>query len=291
MLKVLGNWISAFRLKTLPAALSPVFIGAIISKSVHIPTLIIICITALLIQIGTNLANDYFDYKNGADTEARLGPVRATSAGLISPQAMKWGVIITFASAFVLGLSLVARGGLPILIIGIASIISGILYTGGPYPLGYNGLGDIFVLLFFGPVAVGGTTFLLSGEFSREILIIGLSPGLLSMAILAVNNLRDQAEDKKTGKRTLAVLIGTDFAKWEYLLSCVVAVSIPLIVSIKSNTFEPKQLLLLLNLLPVAFLTKIVWTQQGEILNKVLAGTGKVMIIFTVLFYLSYRLL
>lgn len=289
MLLQFKYWFSAFRVRTLPAALSPVFIGAILSESVHLLTFSLIIIVAVLIQIGTNLANDYFDYKNGADTEERLGPIRATSAGLITPQAMLRGVIVTFLLAFFIGLSLVYRGGLPILIIGVLSIISGIAYTGGPYPLGYNGLGDLFVLIFFGPIAVAGTSYLFDLQFSADIAFLGLGPGLLSMAILAVNNLRDCKEDKKTGKRTLAVRFGASFAKWEYVFSIVMASSLPIIWSLYRGLFELKMLLILFSLVMAIPNIYKVFTQSGQVLNMVLANTGKLMLVYTVLLYLIFK--
>ena len=160
---------------------------------------------AILIQIATNFANDYFDFVNGADTEERVGPTRATQAGLITPNAMKWAFILTFALTIPVIAFLTIKGGMVIVWIGIASIISGILYTGGPKPLGYMGLGDIFVLIFFGPIAVGGTEYVQSLEWSVDATIIGLASGFISTAILVVNNLRDKDTDSKVGKNTLAV--------------------------------------------------------------------------------------
>jgi 1,4-dihydroxy-2-naphthoate polyprenyltransferase len=288
MLSSLFNWLNAMRVHTLPAALTPILIGTILAKEIHFQTLIFIFISAIFIQIGTNLANDYFDYKKGADTEDRLGPTRATSQGLISPSAMKNGIIITFCIAFFIGLLLVDRGGWPILAIGVASIIAGILYTGGPYPLGYNGLGDIFVLFFFGPIAVAGTTYLLSFEFSREIFLIGFAPGLLSTAILSINNLRDIKEDTKTGKKTLAVIFGATFAKIEYVVCLLLAVAIPIALKVIQNDFSLRVMIILLTLLPCVSLIKTVFTKEGRALNSVLAKTGLVMVLYTILFYFSF---
>ncbi|RAP38148.1 1,4-dihydroxy-2-naphthoate polyprenyltransferase [Candidatus Marinamargulisbacteria bacterium SCGC AAA071-K20] len=288
MLKVLSNWFGACRIKTIPAAICPIIIGSTLASSLDIPSLILILISAVLIQIATNLANDYFDYKNDADTPDRLGPVRATTAGLISAESMKKGIIITFSLAFIVGLFLVARGGWPILIIGLSSILAGLLYTGGPYPLGYNGLGDIFVLLFFGPIAVAGTVYLNSFEFSREIILIGLAPGLLSTAILAINNLRDVDEDRKTGKRTLAVILGSSFAKWEYVVCVITAVAIPIIIKASQGALSYRVMIILITLIPTVPLIKTVFTKKGKILNGVLAKTGLVMVMYAGLFYVAY---
>lgn len=209
------------RPKTLMAALSPVAIGSIIAFRdgvFHWPSVLAAVLASTCIQIGTNFANDYFDFKQGKDTEKRLGPTRATSAGLVAPSTMKWAMIITFALAVVFGASIMWRGGLPIIVIGILSIMCGIAYTGGPYPLGYNGLGDLFVLIFFGPVAVAGTYYVQALTWSPTAALVGLAPGLISMALLAVNNLRDVDEDTTTGKRTLVVRFGTTFGKIEYCL-------------------------------------------------------------------------
>ena len=156
---------------------------------------------ALLIQIGTNLSNDYFDFVKGADTEERLGPARATQAGWIRPEIILRSSLLVFAAAVIIGIFLVLRGGWPIVLIGIASVICGILYTGGPYPLAYLGLGEIFVVIFFGPVATLGTYYVQALEFSKEVFIAGLAPGLLSTALIAVNNLRDIPTDIKARKK------------------------------------------------------------------------------------------
>jgi len=209
------------RPKTLMAALSPVAIGTILAFRdgvFHWPSVLAAVLASTCIQIGTNFANDYFDFKQGKDTENRLGPTRATSTGLVSPNTMKWAMILAFALAVVFGAYIMWRGGLPIIVIGVLSILCGIAYTGGPYPLGYNGLGDIFVLIFFGPVAVAGTYYVQALTWSPTAALVGLSPGLISMALLAVNNLRDVDEDTSTGKRTLVVRFGKTFGKLEYIV-------------------------------------------------------------------------
>lgn len=214
-------WWDAMRPKTLMAALSPVAIGTIIAFRdgvFHWPSVLAAVLASTCIQIGTNFANDYFDFKQGKDTEKRLGPTRATAAGLVSPNTMKWAMILAFALAVGFGAYIMWRGGIPIVVIGVLSILCGIAYTGGPYPLGYNGLGDIFVLVFFGPVAVAGTYYVQALTWSPIAAFVGLAPGLLSMALLAVNNLRDVEEDTSTGKRTLVVRFGKTFGKMEYIV-------------------------------------------------------------------------
>ncbi|MHC4289090.1 MAG: 1,4-dihydroxy-2-naphthoate octaprenyltransferase, partial [Planctomycetota bacterium] len=176
-------WIDSTRPKTLPAAVGPVLIGAALAfdaGGLHVITLLTTLAAAVLIQIGTNLSNDYFDYVKGADTEGRTGPVRATQAGLVSPAAMLAASVAVFGLAAVLGLYLVFRGGWPILVIGVLSILCGVLYTAGPWPLGYLGLGEIFVLVFFGPVAAGGTYYLQAGSINTVVIVAGLAPGLIS---------------------------------------------------------------------------------------------------------------
>ncbi|MES2504997.1 MAG: 1,4-dihydroxy-2-naphthoate polyprenyltransferase [Myxococcota bacterium] len=219
------NWLLAARPKTLTVALAPVLVGSAYSWrdgffSAEYSALIFA--TAILIQIGTNLCNDYYDFKKGADTAARVGPVRASAGGLISPLAVRNAFIGVFAVAAMLGLVLVFRGGLPILVIGVFSIAAGIAYTAGPYALAYVGLGELFVLIFFGPVAVAGTYYVQSLAFSWEAALAGIALGLLACAILVVNNLRDIDQDKIAHKKTLAVRFGRQFAHAEYVF-CLLA--------------------------------------------------------------------
>ena len=197
-------WIMAARPKTLWAAVAPVAMGIAMAADaggMHIPAALAALFGAVMIQIGTNLANDYFDYRKGTDQPGRLGPTRVTQAGLVTPHAMRIAITVTFSLAVVAGAYLVWRGGWPIVAVGLLSILFGFLYTAGPYPLGYNGLGDIFVLIFFGPVAVGGTYYVQTLDINTAVLIAGLAPGLFSVAILTVNNLRDIGTDAEAGKK------------------------------------------------------------------------------------------
>jgi 1,4-dihydroxy-2-naphthoate octaprenyltransferase len=212
-------WWLAIRPKTLPAAVGPVAVGTAVAAleggARWLPALAAL-LGAVWIQIGTNLANDYFDFIKGADTAERLGPARATQQGWVSPRAMAWATAAAFGVAALFGAYLVAVGGWPIVWIGVASIVSGVLYTGGPAPLGYLGLGDVFVFVFFGPVAVAGTTYVQTGGWSRTALLASVPLGLLSTAILVVNNLRDARTDVRAGKRTLVVRFGERFGRVEY---------------------------------------------------------------------------
>jgi 1,4-dihydroxy-2-naphthoate polyprenyltransferase len=287
----LNIWWDAARPKTLPAAAAPVIMGTAMAFHdgfVFLPAALAALAGALLIQIGTNLANDYFDYFKGADNKERLGPTRATQAGLVSPGAMKWAFILTFVLAFVIGLYLIFRGGWPLLFIGLASILFGILYTGGPYPLGYNGLGDIFVLIFFGPVAVGGTYYVQSLEINHVVLLAGLAPGLISTAILTVNNLRDINTDANAGKRTLAVRFGVGFAKKEYILSIIAACLLPLLLIYltKENFYSVLTLFALIPAVPG--IKTVLRNERGVALNKVLADTGKILFVYSVIFSVGW---
>ena len=239
---------------------------------------------ALLIQIGTNLSNDYFDFVKGADTEERLGPARATQAGWIRPEIILRSSLLMFAAAVIIGIFLVLRGGWPIVLIGIASVICGILYTGGPYPLAYLGLGEVFVVIFFGPVATLGTYYVQALEFSKEVFIAGLAPGLISTALIAVNNLRDIPTDIKARKRTLAVRFGYRFARIEYTLCILGGLFIPLflVVMLKDHWFS---LIASFAVIPAFFpIRDVVSGISGEMLNATLAKTGKVLLIFSILF-------
>ncbi len=250
---------------------------------VHWAPAFITVLTAVLIQIGTNFANDYYDYIKGADTEERHGPQRLTQAKLVKPQTMKKAFIAVFTVAFLCGLYLVFAGGWPVLVIGLLSILFGILYTGGPYPLGYNGLGDIFVVIFFGPVAVGGTYYINTHQINVLVLIAGIAPGLIASAVLVVNNLRDIKTDAKAGKKTLAVRFGERFTQWEYLFLLLFSALIPFIVYALSrkNLYVLSASLFLVPALPVI---KKIFSEKGSALNAALGDTGKLLLIYSVLF-------
>jgi 1,4-dihydroxy-2-naphthoate polyprenyltransferase len=225
-----GVWVSAARPKTLLAAVAPVILGtaiAVVDGGFHLGAAVCALLGAMLIQVGTNYSNDYHDFVKGADTDQRKGPTRATQAGLVSPQAMRSAAAIAFALAFAAGVYLIYRGGWPILAIGVASILSGIWYTAGRYSLAYLGLADLFVLVFFGPIAVVGTYYVQALNWSFEAMVAGLGPGILAVAILLVNNIRDVDEDRLAGKRTLIVRLGRSIGVGLYGLCLVIAALVP----------------------------------------------------------------
>tara|TARA_B100000575_G_scaffold73553_1_gene57213 strand:+ start:2357 stop:3247 length:891 start_codon:yes stop_codon:yes gene_type:complete len=226
----LQNWIKAARPKTLSAAYTPVIIGAslaYVQDSLNVLVSLTALICATLIQIGTNFGNDYYDYKKGSDRVDRVGFKRMTATGLIQPSTMKSAAYLTMILAFFTGLYLVYVGGIIVLAVGVSSIIFGIMYTGGPYPLGYNGLGDLFVFIYFGLVATMTTYYLNTLEWSSVSFWAALIPGALSTNILVVNNLRDVEQDKISGKKTLGVLLGDKALKWEYTILLTLAFTIP----------------------------------------------------------------
>ena len=286
-------WILAARPKTLPAAVAPVLIGTAIAfdaGKVHWLSAILAAFAALMIQIGTNFANDYFDHLHGADDRSRLGPIRVTQAGLVKPQTMKLATAVVFGLAFLSGIYLIYRGGWPILVIGLLSILFGILYTGGPFPLGYHGLGDIFVFVFFGLVAVGGTYYVQALELPPKVLIAGVAPGFYSTAILTVNNLRDIFSDQEAGKKTLAVRFGSRFARLEYLLSLFIASLVPVILYLLTTEHFYALAASLVFFVAIPSLKTVFREPPGTIFNQVLASTGKLLLIYSLLFSLGWVL-
>lgn len=285
--KKIKIWVEAARPKTLAAAFTPVLVGAGTAwndqvLSFSITSTAFLC--AFLIQIGTNFANDYFDFIKGADTDERIGFTRATAAGLISPKAMLNATIASMSFAFLFGLYLVWIGGWIVLVIGLLSLLFGILYTGGPYPLGYNGLGDIFVFIFFGIVAVMGTYYVNALEWSEASFWASLAVGALCTNILVINNLRDVEQDAKVGKRTLGVLFGDTALKWEYTLMLLLAYAIPPHFYFQLD-YKPWVFLPFL-VLPIAIIhIHKVWTEtQKTNLNNLLERTAQFMAIFGILF-------
>lgn len=280
-------WVEAARPKTLAAAFVPVLVGASIAfndASIHWLATSVSLLCAVLIQIGTNFANDYFDFVKGADTDERIGFERATSAGLIPPKTMLYATILCMMLAFIFGLYLVWIGGTVVLIIGLLSLLFGILYTGGPFPLGYNGLGDIFVFIFFGIVAVMTTYYVNTLEWSEHAFWGSMAVGALCTNILVVNNLRDIEQDSKTGKKTLGVLFGENVLKIEYTLMLLLAFAIPPHFYVQLN-YELWIFLPFL-LLPIAIQHALtIWKETDKRnLNPQLEKTAKFMTIFGILF-------
>jgi len=278
-------WIEATRPKTLPAAVAPVLVGTALAAhggSADYAAAGLCLLFALLIQIGTNFANDYYDFIQGADSASRVGPRRAVAAGLVRPEVMKRAMVAVFALAFAVGLGLIAWGGPGLIVIGVASIACGVAYTGGPFPLGYNGLGDLFVFVFFGLVAVGATFFVQTGEVTVDAILAAIPIGLLAANILVVNNYRDVDTDRAAGKRTLVVRFGRGAARAQFDASLVVALAMPFVFWARG--FSPWVLAPLL-LAPVA------WRQARRLrasetpaeLIALLGDTGKLLAGYAVL--------
>lgn len=278
-------WLLASRPATLTAAVVPVLVGTAVAhaqgefkKGPALSALL----GAMLIQIGTNFANDVFDAEKGADTAERLGPTRAVQAGLLSPKAVRAGMILTFGLATLFGVYLAWSAGWPVVAIGVASILAGIAYTGGPYPLGYHGLGDVFVMAFFGFVAVCGTVFVETAKVPELAIWASVPVGSIATAILVVNNLRDRHTDVKAGKRTLAVRFGRGGALAEYALLLVAAYAVPVVLAVRLQ--KPWLLLPLASLPVAALLFRRVLRGEGRELNPCLANTAKLLLLFGALF-------
>jgi 1,4-dihydroxy-2-naphthoate polyprenyltransferase len=279
-------WLSAARPRTLPAAVAPVVVGSAMAGHDHRfdPSAAGFCLLfALLVQIGTNFANDYYDFKHGADTAARVGPRRAVASGLVSPATMKRAMSAVFATAFTAGLALIHWGGPWMLAVGVASILCGIAYTGGPWPLGYHGFGDLFVFLFFGLVAVTTTYFVQAGRISGLAVLAGVPIGLLAANILLVNNYRDLETDAAANKRTLVVRFGRRFARLQFAGSIALALFVP--VLFWAAGFPAWCLLpLLLAPLAVSHARRLAAAKAAPELVTLLGDTGRLVAAYSVLF-------
>lgn len=286
-------WLTAIRPKTLWAAFAPVLIGgamAVDAGVFHAGAALLALIGAVCIQIGTNFYNDFADYEKGADTDDRKGPTRVTQAGWVSPQTMKYATFLVFGLAVLAGVYLMWRGGLPIVIIGVLSIISGVMYTAGKYSLAYIGLGDIFVLIFFGPVAVGGTYYVQALDINSTVLIAGLAPGLLAVAILLVNNIRDREEDRLAGKKTIVVRFGHSFGLICYAFSILSAALIPLALYLM-NGANVWSLCAMVILIPGWMnLKKIIHTPPSPQLNPILGATARLLLVYSVVFAICWNI-
>jgi 1,4-dihydroxy-2-naphthoate octaprenyltransferase len=279
-------WLMAARPRTLPAAVAPVLVGtalAIEADELQPIAFIAAMLGAVLIQIGTNLSNDYSDARRGADTEDRLGPVRVTAGGLVPPRQVLVATYVTFGLAVLVGLVLVVIAGPVLLLVGAASILAGVLYTGGPRPYGYEGLGEVFVFTFFGIVAVTGSYYVHTQELPWEAFALSVPVGLLASAILVVNNVRDLETDRRAGKRTLAVRMGRERTRVLYAVMVVgafVTAQIPWL----AGSLSPWLLLVLLALPLGLKLIRTVRTHtDGPTLNQVLGGTGMLQLMFCIL--------
>ncbi|MCC6178289.1 MAG: 1,4-dihydroxy-2-naphthoate polyprenyltransferase [Chloroflexi bacterium] len=282
-------WVLAARLPTLPAAVVPVLVGsaaAWAAGAFRLGPFLAALVASLLIQIGTNLANDYFDFHKGADTAERLGPVRVTQSGLVAPAVVKRAMLLTFGTATLVGLYLVAVSGWPILVVGLLSITAGVLYTGGPYPLAYHGLGDLAVFIFFGLMAVVGTAYLHTETVVPSAVVAAVPVGALVTAILVVNNLRDIDTDRAAGKHTLAVQIGRRGTRLEYVLLLLAAYAIPLLSWLAGSASTWFWLPWLTAPLAARQL-RLVFHEAGRPLNAALKGTGQLHLAFGALYALS----
>ena len=282
-------WWLAIRPRTLPAAASGVVMGSALAwshGSFHFLPAFAALWVALLLQIGSNVANDVFDFERGADTAERQGPLRVTQAGLLTPAQVKRGMWIIFFLAALCGLYLAALRGWTVVLIGLAAIVSAIAYTGGPFPLGYYGLGDLFVFIFFGLAAVAGTYYVQTGSVSPVAWWMSVPVGLIITAILVVNNLRDIENDRVAGKHTLAVRIGAQATQLQYVSFMAAAYLLPPVLIILKML--PFTTLLAWLSLPIAFkAAKVVLTQKGSPLNAALAGTGQTALAYSLLFWVG----
>ena len=285
----LKYWLLATRPKTLAASIVPVLIGSSIAfsdKSINYPIVLITMLCAVLIQVITNYINEIYDFKKGADTKDRIGPQRMVASGIISPQQMTIAVIILLTITFLFGLILVIHSDISILIIGLISLLLAWFYTGGPFPLAYKGLGDIFVFIFFGIIAVSGSYYVQTQSLNSIVFIAALSPGFLSMNILGINNFRDIDTDKMVGKITLSVRIGKNNSILLYTLLMILSFIVPILLVFATNNYFS---LLPLITLPLAIkLVRDMKTKKGMELNSTLAGTGKLLFFHGILMSLSF---
>jgi 1,4-dihydroxy-2-naphthoate polyprenyltransferase len=284
-------WMLAIRVPTLSAAVVPVLVGtAIAAREGRFNAVIfavVIC-AALLIQIGTNLTNDLFDFQKGADTGGRLGPVRVVQAGLLSQKQVAAGSALSFGLAILLGLYLVKVGGWPIVAIGLAAVASGIAYTGGPWPLGYHGLGDVFVFIFFGVIAVVGTFYLQSGDVTGAALTASLPVAMLVTAILVVNNLRDIDTDRAAGKWTLAVRFGREVTQLQYSILVLGAYLVAAALWLGGADSAWAMLPWLTVPLGLRLVREIWRSEGGAALNGTLRQTAGLHLIFGILLAMSF---
>ncbi len=285
-------WLLAARPKTLPAAVAPVVMGSALAGAdgafAPLPALAAL-LGALLLQIAVNLANDYADFVRGVDTPDRAGPVRAAAGGLISLPALRRGIVVVLALAALVGLYLIAVGGWPILALGVAAILSALAYTGGPFPLGYHGLGDLFVFLFFGLAAVCGTYYVQALTLTAPVVVAAAAIGALTTAILVVNNLRDIEGDAQAGKRTLAVILGPERTRLEYVTLLALAYAAPPCFWL-AGWASAWALLPWLTWPPALGLMRRIYTAAGAELNKTLADTARLGLLFSLLFALGVLL-
>jgi 1,4-dihydroxy-2-naphthoate octaprenyltransferase len=278
-------WLHAIRPKTLFASVAPILVGSAVAQhegGFHFGAAIVALAVAHLLQIIANLANDYFDFRRGAD-EHRVGPLRVMQAGLVSARQMQIAIGLTVVLAIAGGLYLVARGGWPIFLLGLAAVVCAVAYTGGPWPLGYHGLGDLFVFIFFGLVGVAGSAYVQTRDLTWFAIIASLPIACLATAIIIANNLRDIESDRAAGKHTLATRLGRMGTIREYQLLIAIAYLIPLLLAIFSDV--PWAWLVIPVALPIALpLVASVRTATGKGLIPVLVGTSRLTFVFGAIF-------
>lgn len=282
-------WYLAARPWTLPASLAPIIVGSAVAwheGGLHALTALMALLTALLLQIAANFANDAIDFRKGADTDERVGPTRITSAGYVSYEGVMRATFLTLGLAVLTGLYLVYRGGWPFLLLGLFALVAAVAYTGGPFPISYLGLGEIFVFLFFGLIAVTGTAYLQTGEVTALSLWSSLIPGALIVGILVVNNYRDLEGDRAVNKRTVAVRIGPRNTRLEYALLLLITAATPLVFW-AVGWLDAWALVTVLAWPLLWGLWRQVTTLQGPALNRTLGMTGRVAVVASVLFTIA----
>ena len=281
-----GRWLLAFRPRTLTAALAPILVGTGLAMhhghGLQWHLSLFTLLSAGAIQIATNLFNDALDFRKGTDTGERLGPTRVTQSGLISARRVVLGGFLAAAAALAFGIPLVAAGGWPIVILGVVSLCLAYGYTGGPFPLAYLGLGDVFVVVFFGLAAVGGMYYLQSGTLQPDVILAGFQVGLLATALLAVNNLRDVEQDRRSGKKTLAVRLGVTFGRYEIAFLCLGPFALNT-VWMFSGAWITALLPLVSLPLAIRLLRGVFAHEPGAIYNKFLAWTAGLHLVFSML--------
>lgn len=286
-------WLLAARPKTLWAAVSPVFVGtafAIEDGAFHPLSAIFALLGSILIQVGTNFSNDYADFEKGADTGERKGPLRVTQAGLVTPELMRRATLGVFVLALFSGIYLIWRGGWPVLAIGVLSILCGVLYTAGRYSLAYLGLGDLFVLVFFGPVAVAGTYYVQALLLHPAVLVAGLGPGLLSVAILLANNIRDVDQDRLASKRTLVVRFGRPFGVGLYGFCLAGAAMVAVVVAFLDGQHLWAACAAFVPALGIANVKTLGRERDPGVLNPVLGSTARLLLIYSLVFSIGWML-
>jgi 1,4-dihydroxy-2-naphthoate polyprenyltransferase len=279
-------WLMAARLRTLPAAVAPVLVGTALAGFQHTDhplRLLAALLGAIFIQVGTNLSNDYSDARRGADAEDRLGPVRVTAGGLVPPRQVLIATYVSFGLAVLAGIYLIVVAGWLLLVIGVASIIAGVLYTGGPRPYGYEGLGEVFVFLFFGVVAVAGSYFAQVRHLDWEAFALSVPVGLLASAILVVNNIRDIDSDRRAGKRTLAVRLGRERTRVMFAAMLALAFLLALVTWVFGPLTPWVALCWLALPIAIALVRTVANHTDGPTLNGALARSGMLQLVFCVL--------